>query len=307
MIRSVRGFLVGVVLGLALSGASQAAHFWVVSSSVAEPYLSLQDSLRSVLEPRGHMLKQFSITELPREAPPGLRVIVSLGVEASERVASQSWRVPIIAVLVPRQWYLDGGRDLLTDAGRRQASAIFIDQPPERQAALLRLAFPHLKRVGLLVSRELLEASAEIESALSATQFDVIRATLEPGSSLIVPLEKVLALSDVLLALPDPRVLNPRTAQSFLLTSFRYRDPVVGYSRSLTTAGALMSLHSSPAEIGRQAAEWIVDLGERDAVRLPAPSYPLYFGISQNLQVARSLGVTLPAPESLKAALERLP
>jgi ABC-type uncharacterized transport system substrate-binding protein len=130
-----------------------------------------------------------------------------------------------------------------------------------------------------------------------------VHAKLTGDERLIAPLENVLSDADLLLAVPDPLVFNRSTAQSIFLTTYRYREPVLGYSRSLTRAGALMSLHSSPAQIGRQAAEWISNAMQGGAVRLPPPAYPDYFSISINEQVARSLGKALPPADELERRL----
>ena len=144
----------------------------------------------------------------------------------------------------------------------------------------------------------------ELDSALRAQGLSLVYATLTPDERLITPLEAVLTEADLLLALPDPLVFNRNTAQSLFLTSYRYRDPVLGYSRSLTRAGALLSLHSSPAQIGRQAAEWISSAMQGGTVRLPPPAYPSYFSVSINDQVARSLGFILPPEADLEKRLE---
>ncbi len=139
-------------------------------------------------------------------------------------------------------------------------------------------------------------ANLAVAASLSVT---LIRETISTQRALISTLEKVLSSSDVLLALPDPEAFNRTTAQSIFLTSYRYRDPVLGYSRSLTRAGARLSLHSSPAQVGRQAAEWIASALQDSPVRLPAASHPAYFSVSVNDQVARSLGWVLPAEDEL--------
>jgi len=102
-------------------------------------------------------------------------------------------------------------------------------------------------------------------------------------------------------------IFNRNTAQSLFLTSYRYRDPVVGYSRSMTRAGALLSLYSTPAQIGRQAAQWAGEaLGNARPVRLPPAAAPVYFEVSINEQVARSLGFSLPPERELEKRLEAL-
>jgi ABC-type uncharacterized transport system substrate-binding protein len=65
----------------------------------------------------------------------------------------------------------------------------------------------------------------------------------------------------------------------------------------------LLSLHSSPAQIGRQAAEWVSGAIQGMPVRLPPPAYPTYFSVSINEQVARSLGFALPSEAELEKRL----
>lgn len=138
---------------------------------------------------------------------------------------------------------------------------------------------------------------------MRAQRLSLVRQTVTADERLIGPLENVLSEADLLLAVPDPLVFNRNTAQSLFLTSYRYRAPVLGYSRSLTRAGALLSLHSSPAQIGRQTAEWVNSAIQGVTVRLPPPAHPAYFSISINEQVARSLGFVVPSETVLEKRL----
>ncbi|MCL5061014.1 MAG: hypothetical protein M1449_11415 [Candidatus Thermoplasmatota archaeon] len=231
------------------------------------------------------------------------RLAVAVGVRAAESLAALPLRTPLLAVLVPRIWYVKTGRARLSDGGRRGASAIYLDQPFERQAQLIRLAFPEVRRVGVLLGAEQSGLAGELDEALRAQQLGLAHGTVDRGERLIAPLENVLSEADLLLAVPDPLVFNRNTAQSLFLTSYRYRVPVLGYSRSLTRAGALLSLHSSPAQIGRQTAEWVDHALDGAPVRLPPPAHPAYFSISINEQVARSLDFALPPEAELEKRL----
>ena len=160
-------------------------------------------------------------------------------------------------MLVPRAWYLKTGFARLSDGGRQRTSAIYLDQPFERQVRLIRLAFPEVRRVGVLLGSDQSGLAGELGEVLRAQRLSLVHQTLAEKERLIGPLENVLSGADLLLAVPDPLVFNRNTAQSLFLTSYRYRVPVLGYSRSMTRAGALLSLHSSPAQIGHQTAEWL--------------------------------------------------
>ena len=286
-----------------VSAQAVAARVAVVLSEDSALYQEAYQVIRTHLEDAGHEASRTYVEGLTAAALSDARLAVAGGVRAAEALTALPDRPPVLALLVPRAWYVKTGRARLTESGRYSASAIYLDQPFERQAALIRLVFPELRRVGVLLSADQDGLLNELEAAMLTQKLGLIHATLAEGERLIAPLENVLSEAELLLALPDPLVFNRNTAQSIFLTSYRYRDPVLGYSRSLTRAGALLSLHSSPAQIGRQAAEWVSTALNAAEVKLPAAAYPSYFSISINEQVARSLGVALPPEAELEKRL----
>jgi ABC-type uncharacterized transport system substrate-binding protein len=299
-------WLAGVRVGLAclcllFASPAFAARVAVVLSNDSAPYQEVYQAMRAMLDDSGHELVRVyadNLASLPDDA----RLLVAVGTTAAEALIAAPGRLPVLAVLVPRTWYVRSGQQRLGE-GRRLASAIFLDQPFERQAQLIRLALPDVRRVGILLSADQRGLVDDIDAALRSQKLQMVHVSLEPGERLALPLETVFAESDLLLAVPDPQVFNSNTAQSLFLTSYRYRDPVVGYSRSLTRAGALLSLHSSPAQIGRQTVEWIKGALSGAMLRLPAASYPAYFSVSVNEQVARSLGFVLLPENELEKRL----
>lgn len=286
-----------------MPGQAVAAQATVVLSEDSAPYQEVYQVIRTYLEDAGHEAGRAYADTLSGAGLSESRLLVAVGVHAAEALAAQPGRIPVLAVLVPRAWYVNGGRARLADGNRRSVSAIFIDQPFARQAQLVRLAFPDARRVGVVLSGEQSWLLPELDEALRAQRLALVHAAVADDERLIEPLEDVLSEADLLLAVPDPRVFNRSTAQSLFLTSYRYRIPVLGYSLSLTRAGALLSLHSSPAQIGRQAAEWAIKALQSGIVRLPPPAYPAYFSISANEQVARSLGFSLPPASDLEKRL----
>lgn len=298
-----------VFLGLAcaclalLSTQAAAARVAVVLSDDSVPYQEVYRAVLAHLEGSPHELRRTYAQGLTTASLDGAQLAVTVGVRAAESVANLAVRTPVLAVLVPRSWYSKTGRTRLSDGGRRSVSAIYLDQPFERQAHLIRLALPDARRAGVLLSAEQESMVGELDAALQKQQLGLVLGILPSEGRLMNALENVLSESDVLLAETDPRVFNRNTAQSLFLTSYRYRTPVLGYSHSLTRAGALLSLHSSPAQIGRQSAESVIAALQGGGVRLPQPSYPVYFSISINEQVARSLGYTLPPEDELEMRL----
>ena len=288
---------------LLVSAQAVAARVTVVLSDDSAPYQEVYQVIRAYLDDTSHEVIRAYAERLNAASLNESRLAVAVGVRAAESLAALPVRPPVLAVLVPRAWYAKTGRARLSDGGLRRASAIYLDQPFERQVRLIRQAFPEVRRVGMLVSAEQSGLVGELDEALQAQRLSLVHGTLSGEERLITVLENVLSDAELLLAVPDPLIFNRNTAQSLFLTSYRYRVPVLGYSRSLTRAGALLSLHSSPAQIGRQTAEWVKGAIQGVPVNLPPPAHPAYFSISINEQVARSLGFTLPPEVELEKRL----
>jgi putative ABC transport system substrate-binding protein len=299
-------FWVLLVSLMTLSGQAVSAQVAVVMSDGSADYQDVYRVLQTSLVDTAHGIGRVRSDSLTTASLGEAHLIITVGVEAAEALAMlpNPNRSPVLAVVVPREWYLKGGRARLSDGGRRDVSAIYIDQPYARQARLIRLAFPRARRVGVLLSAEQSELIGELIESFRLQHLRVVHATLAGNERLVTPLEQVLSESDVLLALPDPLIFNRDTAQSIFLTSYRYRVPVLGYSNSMTRAGALLSLYSSPAQIGRQTAEWVRLALSSQPVRLPPPAHPAYIEISINDQVARTIGLSLPSRNALKKRVE---
>lgn len=285
-----------------VSAQAVAARLAVVLSDDSAPYQEVYQVIRAHLDDTPHEVGRVYAEDLTAASLNDMRLAIAVGVRAAESLAALPDRPPVLAVLVPRSWYVKTGRARLSGGGR-SVSAIYLDQPFERQVRLIRQAFPEVRRVGVLSSTEQDAMLDELGEILRAHRLSLVRQTVAADERLIGPLENVLSEADLLLAVPDPLVFNRNTAQSLFLTSYRYRAPVLGYSRSLTRAGALLSLHSSPAQIGRQTAEWVNSAIQGVTVRLPPPAHPAYFSISINEQVARSLGFVLPSETVLEKRL----
>ena len=300
--RIVRAGLMGLCLALA-SAQACAARVTVVLSDDSAPYQEVYQVIRAYLDDTAHEAVRVYAKKLTSLSLGEARVVVAVGVRAAETMAALPVRPAVLAVLVPRTWYIKTGRAQLNDRDSNHASAIYLDQPFERQAQLIRLAFPDLKRVGVLMSADQSNFVSELDDALQARQISLVHQIVAADARLITPLEQVLSGTELLLAIPDPLIFNRNTAQSVFLTSYRHRVPVFGYSRSLTRAGALVSLHSSPAQIGRQSAEWVSGALQGATVKLPPPAYPAYFSVSINEHVAHSLGFSLPLETELETRL----
>lgn len=230
------------------------------------------------------------------------RLVVALGSEALRQVSTRSTRPAVIAALVPRL----GFERTLQESRRRGSApvaALYLDQPLGRQVDLLRLALPRARRVGVLWGPESIQQQGQLGAALAARGLEMSDALVTEGQPLIDPLRAALQDADVLLAMADSAVYNPSSVSNILQTSYRARTPLMAFSPAYVKAGALLSLHSTPAQLGLQAAAMAHQYLQGNG--LPASQYPQDFYISTNAYVARSLGLTLE-PQALYERLYKL-
>ena len=142
-----------------------------------------------------------------------------------------------------------------------------------------------------MLSQDSQKSEHELRRAAAVAGIVLRMEQIGDEKQLVGALHRVLDDADVLLAVPDPLVFNRNTAQSVLLTTYRMGKPVAGYSRAYVTAGALLAVYSTPAQIGRQIGEELLTMQVRPGRPLPAPGYPRYFSVEVNERVARSLGI----------------
>jgi len=233
-------------------------------------------------------------------------LIVAIGTHAMEQVAMDA-RIPVLNILVPRQRY--ESTRILHKLDIREFSAVYLDQPVSRQLQLIKTALPNRETVGVLQGPALHDRLKPLQQAAREQKLKVAIESVVTEEDILPALKRLFTSADVLLALPDPLIFNQSTAQSLLLTSYRAQIPLIAYSKSYVSAGALAAVYSTPAQIGQQAAELTARLVHAKTLTLPSPQYPKYFTVSVNHQVARSLGLAVEDEATLlqriKAGTER--
>ncbi len=232
----------------------------------------------------------------------GTTLSVAIGVRTCEIAAALESKIPVFCVLVPRSAFEKIQRERTGDT--RMLSAIFIDQPLERQVELIRVALPGKGRIGVVFGNESFDQLPLLSAAVREAGLQLRWEKVTQSDALLGALQKVLGEADVLLALPDPLVFNRDSIQGVLLTTYRYQQPLFGFAESYARAGAILALYSTPAQIAEQCAEIILRAARMRNLVLPPPQHPKYFSISINNQVARSLGIVMADEAVLRDRLK---
>lgn len=291
---------------------AHAASVVIVLADVSAPYVEAADAVTGQLQQAG--VAPSEIVRLGASELAGLgaaelastKVWLALGTESLRQTLAKGARSPVLAAMLPRAAYQ---RVLLErgDGVTVPTTALYLDQPFARQLSMLHLALPDARRVGVLWGEESKARQPGLQAAASAHSLELSSAVVANDAALFGALKNVLERSDVLLAVPDPRVFNGATLPNILLTTYRARVPVLAFSPTYVKAGALLSLHTTPVQVGRQAGALALSVLQGAVV--PPAQYPAEFSVTVNAHVARSLGLSLDATmlEQRLRALEQRP
>lgn len=287
--------LTAVFLCLMTYGSAAAPlSVWVALSDSGGVYAEAAEALRAEVERAypGRVEWRVASAAQLRQDRSEPQWVVAVGSAAQramqEQFADHAAPPPLLAMLVPRLAF-----ERVADPAQMRAgllSAVYLDQPPARQLMLAQLAFPALRSLGILLGAESRGHAAGFEKA-AREQGIQLNIQVVTGAGLFAALQSVLPEVDALLAVPDPAVFNSQTAANILAAAYRRRIPMIGFSPAYTRAGALLSLYSTPAQVGTRAGEM---LRQAFPVRaLPPPQWPRDFVVGVNQDVSRSLELNL--------------
>jgi ABC-type uncharacterized transport system substrate-binding protein len=277
---------------------AQAAGVVIVFSERSASYVAAADALVTALELEGQSRAEVSqriaseLDGLGATEAGASKLFIALGTDALKRVLARDLRVPVLAALIPRS----GFERVMKEVGGRASSPVtvlYLDQPFGRQLDLLRIAIPGAKQVGVLWGGESVLQQPALQTALRARDMQELSGPVVSGGVPNASLNAALENADVLLAVADPQVYSSGTVANILLATYRARVPMLAFSPAYVRAGALLSLHSTPTQIGVQAGSIARSLLQGSS--LPSALYPVDFTVTVNEHVARSLGLTLDA------------
>jgi putative tryptophan/tyrosine transport system substrate-binding protein len=229
-------------------------------------------------------------------------LIVTIGTKAANLVSRSGTRIPTLYSLIPSSSF----NNIRKTSHSSHISAIFIDQPITRELALVKAVMPERKNVGVILGRY----STISKSSLSRRMHSM---HLNPNISYATPdnlnriVEGKLQKIEVLLALPDPSIYNKQSVLAILLSSYRHRVPIIGYSAAFVKSGAIAAVYSTPGDIGRQIGDEIVKFASPTGGNLSSPSHPRYFSININQSVASSLNILIPSISTIRSRILKAP
>jgi putative ABC transport system substrate-binding protein len=290
-----------LILVLAAPPIAQGADVAVVLSDTSGAYSEFSTTFQQFSEGSNWRVRWTGRVE-NLEAAPRTDLIVTVGSEATRAVLQRGGNTPVVATLLPRPAYERAVADAGTNRPKGGSTAIFLDQPVSRLLSFTRYLLPDRHRIGILAGSETRAALPQIRQAANAAGLGLEVEEMDNNANPVPAANHLLPRSDVLLALPDSGVYRRDNIRAILLTSYRFQRPVIGFSQSLVTSGALAAIFSTPTQIARQTMDLVKSL-RPEAITLPAPQPPTLFAIAINQNVAQALGLALPDEPAIRRAL----
>ncbi len=227
-------------------------------------------------------------------------LVIAVGSKATEfamRFAMQD--SIIVSTFIPSQRFKQLSAKYTSQLQQRQISttAIFLDQPLERQLRLARLIKPGLKNLGFSLGPDSNYILPELKQAALKEGFTLNYRTLTLEDNPIQRIQPIMTSSDLFLVIPDQSTLNKTTAKWLLYMSLRNHVPLLAFTENYVKAGAIAACITTPEDIGRFTAEQLhLILGGT----LPEPSFSPYFTVITNPRVARQIGLPIKTAEQLQ-------
>uniref|UniRef100_A0A0Q9YX00 ABC transporter substrate binding protein n=1 Tax=Candidatus Berkiella aquae TaxID=295108 RepID=A0A0Q9YX00_9GAMM len=237
-------------------------------------------------------------------------LVVTIGSESLRQLLNTKTQTPILSVLSRRAIFhhlLQTHQRTLNDP-LHPISAIYLDQPLERQLNLITCLFKHRppKQVGVILGTESLYHQESLQKSAPKFPFHLNTVVVDKFENPATVLDILLNDAKVILAIPDSRIYNPKTARGMLLTAFHKRVPLVGYSKTFVNNGAIAAVYSNTKQLADQTADEIIKIVNSKDKKLSLPRYPDEFTISVNHQVARSLGIPVDNEVVIKQAMKQM-
>ena len=230
----------------------------LVVADIKHPFHEqLIQALRTKLHEDKYAIEIHDHNKWPLPARTHHDLIIAIGIQAAQ---NQAMLTPTLYLSITRTEF-----EKITQSvdykHKDRFSAIFSEQPFHRQLELIRMLPGNFTRIGVLYSEDSKNIIPQLKAVAEKKNLTIVDQQADLNSSL--PLTSVVTdliqrqHSEILLAIPDIKIYNRKTIKGLLMTGYRHRVPLVGYSQHYVVAGALAAVYSTPEQIARQAAEII--------------------------------------------------
>jgi ABC-type uncharacterized transport system substrate-binding protein len=170
---------------------------------------------------------------------------------------------------------------------------LVLDQPPEKQLAVIKQLFGKDKPVGILHSKASAWRMAAYQLAADQLDMKIISAQAknQDSSDLGHALNRILSEIGSVLIIPDKTIYNRSTIAQLLLTGYQKRIPFIGYSKSLAKTGAMASVITEKNLIAQDISGLVIKLLDNQQVE--NLQFPEKYKLIFNKKILESMDIKI--------------
>ena len=183
-------------------------------------------------------------------------------------------------------------------------AVLYMSQPYCRQIQFINGINKQWKTIGYLSNMDKPIDSNAINQCANKYKMSTYQVKTTQNGNISNDIKDALENSDLILALPDKTIYNSKSVKNILLTSYRSRKPLIGFSKNFVNAGALASIHSNTEQIADSANKLIDDYYQQNKNFNQITHYPLSYEIDINRQVFKALNLLTPNLSKIKQTLD---
>ena len=211
----------------------------IIMSSDSSYQQRVASRIREKMDAEGNRSMIISSRDIASIAPNGKTLFISIGTDAMKRLHAFDSNAMTLRI------------DDRIEDGRKYTSTksdLVTAQPACRHILLIKAINPDWMSVGVLSSIHSADSAAALTRCAIEHNVNLRVYAITDRSDLLETLETAVEDNQVLLAINDPFIYNRHSIKNILLTAYRHRKPVIGYSESFVQAGAIAAVASPIAK-----------------------------------------------------------
>jgi len=227
--------------------------------------------------------------------------VIALGSNVTKALLESDIRKPTLSLLIPKS-FAEAIEKEYPDT--TNLSMLLIDHPIKRHFRLISEILGKHHKIGLMLGTHTLQSEKLFKQVAAESNQSLITRYIEQPKQLIPALKALSKETDALLALPEPGIYNKRTIRSILLSAYRYKLPIIGFSKAYVKAGAIAAIYSKPEQISTQTTTISNQFFNKNHFDKKIHQ-PTDFSISLNHKVARSMSMRLPEISAITEKIKK--
>ena len=271
--------------------ASAEASVAIVVDSSLKPYAEALNGFKEEFKEDVDVfeISKYNASSLTKALAKGqYRVVTTIGADPLKSVSGLKGVTVLTGMVVNPLSF--------SDIDHSNISGVTLTIPPAVSLRVLKKIVPSVKKVGIVYNPA--QSSQLLREAMKDTNsldIELVMRPVDTPNQAADAFKSIEDKVDAFLLIPDMVAINAVSLDYVLLTAFRHKIPVVGFSPKYVKMGALLAVSFDEKDIGRQLADMAHRILEGESVKSVPLTHPRRFSIDVNGRTAENFGITIPA------------